>query len=57
MSDAREILSVVNNRMAKHLRDVNVNISEVTRRYIISKGKRMKVTGPVFVGISAEVVE
>jgi len=41
--------------MAKHPSDVNIKISDVARRYITSKKKKIKIDGPVFVGIRAEI--
>ena len=42
-------------RMAKHPSDLNVKIRDVARRYITSKKKKIEITGPVFVGIRAEI--
>jgi O-phosphoseryl-tRNA synthetase len=42
-------------KMVKNPNDINVKISEVARRYITSNKKRIRVSGPVFVGIRAEI--
>jgi len=41
--------------MAKHPSDVNIKISDVARRYITSNKKMIKIDGPVFIGIRAEI--
>jgi O-phosphoseryl-tRNA synthetase len=43
--------------MAKHASDVNIKISESVRRYINSNKKMIKIDGPVFIGIRAEIAE
>ena len=43
--------------MAKHPSDVNIQISDVARRYITSKKKKIKIDGPVFVGVRAEIAD
>jgi O-phosphoseryl-tRNA synthetase len=42
--------------MAKHPSDVNINISDVARRYITRKKRKIKIDGPVFVGVRAEII-
>jgi len=37
--------------------DVNIKISEVVRRYVTSKKKQIAITGPVFIGIRAEIID
>ena len=44
-------------KMAKHPSDVNVKISDVARRYITSEKKKIEITGPVFIGVRAEIVD
>ncbi len=42
--------------MAKSLADINLELDEVARNYITSKEKRIKVGGPVFLSVEAELV-
>ncbi|RLI35516.1 O-phosphoserine--tRNA ligase [Candidatus Bathyarchaeota archaeon] len=42
-------------RIAKRPRDVNIEIGEVARRYITSRKGRIEVSGPVFMGVRAEI--
>jgi len=42
-------------RQARRPRDVNIRVSEVARRYVTSRKKKIEISGPVFVGIRAEV--
>ena len=44
-------------RMAKHPSDVNVKISNVARRYITSKKRKIEIGGPVFIGVRAEIAD
>jgi len=44
-------------KMAKRPSDVNIQISDVARRYITSNKKRIKIDGPIFVGVRAEVAD
>jgi len=37
--------------------DVNIRISEVVRRYVTSRKKQIAITGPVFIGIRAEITD
>ena len=39
-----------------HPSDINLKISDTVRRYITNKKKKIEITGPVFVGIRAELV-
>jgi O-phosphoseryl-tRNA synthetase len=41
--------------MAKNPSDVNVKVSDVARRFIMSNNKKIEVTGPVFIGVRAEI--
>ena len=43
--------------MVKRLSDVNLELSKKARRFITSRKKRIMVTGPVFLGIHAEISE
>ena len=38
-------------------RDVNMRISEVVRRYVTGKRKKITITGPVFIGIRAKIAD
>ncbi len=42
-------------RMVKHPSDVNIRIDDVARRYITGEKKKIEVTGPVFIGVRAEI--
>jgi len=42
-------------RQARRPSDINIEISEVARRYMTSQKKKIEISGPVFVGIRAEV--
>ncbi len=42
-------------KMARYPSDVNIKISDTTRRYITSQKKRIEITGPVFIGVRAEI--
>ena len=44
-------------RIAKRPSDVNVRISDVARRYVTGKKKKIDVAGPVFIGVRAEIAE
>jgi len=44
-------------RVAKRPSDVNVRVDEPARLYITGKGRRIEVTGPVFIGVRAEISE
>ncbi|MBC7112973.1 MAG: O-phosphoserine--tRNA ligase [Candidatus Methanomethyliales bacterium] len=43
-------------RMAKLLSDINLRLTDVGMRYITSKGGKIDVRGPVFVGVYSKVV-
>ncbi len=47
----------VRKTMVKHPGDVNVKISNPARRYITSRKKKIKIEGPVFLGVRAEIVD
>ncbi len=42
-------------KMAKAPGDVNIVVDERARRYITGRNKRIEVTGPVFIGVRAEI--
>ncbi len=42
-------------KMAKHPSHVNVKVSDVARRFITSKKKKIEIAGPVFIGVRAEI--
>jgi len=42
-------------RMAKHPSDINVKVSDIARRFITSKKKKIEIGGPVFIGVRAEI--
>lgn len=42
-------------KMAKNPSDVNVKVSDVARRFIMSNNKKIEITGPVFIGVRAEI--
>ncbi|MGQ9759247.1 MAG: O-phosphoserine--tRNA ligase [Candidatus Methanomethylicaceae archaeon] len=44
-------------RMAKLLSDINLRLTDMGMRYITSKGGKIDVRGPVFVGVYSRVVE
>ena len=44
-------------RLARRPRDINIRIGDVARRYITSQKKRIDTSGPIFVGIRAEITE
>jgi O-phosphoseryl-tRNA synthetase len=43
--------------MAKHPSDVNIKIGDVARRYITSNKKKIKIDGPIFIGVRAEIAD
>jgi len=43
--------------MVKHPSDINIKISDPARLYITSKKKEIKIEGPVFIGVRAEIVD
>jgi len=43
-------------RMVRRLSDINMKISETARRFITSRKKKISVTGPVFLGVRAEII-
>jgi len=44
-------------RMAKRPSDINVKVSDKARRFIMNRKKKIETTGPVFVGVRAEIME
>ncbi len=42
-------------KMAKHPSHVNVKVSDVARRFITSRKKKIEIAGPVFIGVRAEI--
>jgi len=42
-------------RLARRPSDINIEISDVARRYMMSRKKKIQISGPVFVGIRAEI--
>lgn len=44
-------------RIARRPSDVNIKIGNVARRYITSRKGRIDVSGPVFVGVRAEIMD
>lgn len=44
-------------RMARRLSDINLELSEIARRFITNRKKKINVTGPVFLGVRAEIIE
>ncbi|MFQ6095137.1 MAG: O-phosphoserine--tRNA ligase [Candidatus Bathyarchaeia archaeon] len=44
-------------RMVNSPRDVNIRISEVVRRYVTGRKKKIAITGPVFIGIRANITD
>lgn len=43
--------------MVKHPSDINIKIGDPARLYITSKKKKIKIEGPVFIGVRAEIVD
>ncbi|MEM3883231.1 MAG: hypothetical protein QXO23_07625, partial [Candidatus Methanomethyliaceae archaeon] len=43
-------------RMAKLLSDINLRLTEVGMRYITSKGGKIDVRGPVFIGVYSRLI-
>jgi len=44
-------------RIAKLPSDVNIRISDVARRYITGKKRKIDIAGPVFIGVRAEIAK
>ncbi|MCW4019804.1 MAG: O-phosphoserine--tRNA ligase, partial [Candidatus Bathyarchaeota archaeon] len=42
-------------RMARRLSDINVTMGDVARRYITSQKKKVAISGPIFLGVRAEI--
>ena len=43
-------------RMARRLSDINLEVSDAVRRFITDHKKRISITGPVFLGVRAEII-
>jgi len=44
-------------RMARRLSDINLKVSEIVRRFITNQKKKINISGPIFLGIRAEIIE
>jgi O-phosphoseryl-tRNA synthetase len=44
-------------RLARRPSDINVRIGDRARRFIMNRKKKIKTTGPIFVGVRAEIKE
>ena len=44
-------------RIAKRPSDINIRISDVARRYITGKKRKIDIAGPVFIGVRAEIAK
>jgi len=44
-------------RLARRPSDINIKIGDVARRYIMSRKKKIEITGPIFMGIRAEITD
>ena len=44
-------------RLARRPSDINVKVGDVARRYIMSRKKKIEISGPVFVGVRAEITD
>lgn len=44
-------------RMARRLSDINLEVSDVVRRFITDHKKKISITGPIFLGVRAEIIE
>jgi O-phosphoseryl-tRNA synthetase len=42
-------------RLARRPSDINIKVGEVARRYIMNKKRKISISGPVFIGIRAEI--
>jgi len=43
-------------KMARRLSDINLEVGEVARRFITNRKKKIVVSGPLFLGIRAEII-
>jgi len=44
-------------RMARRLSDINLEVSEAARRFITNRKKKINITGHIFLGIRAEIIQ
>jgi len=44
-------------RMVRRLSDINLEVSEIARRFITNRKKKINVSGPIFLGVRAEIIE
>jgi len=44
-------------RMARRLSDINLKVDDAARRFITSRKKKIIISGPLFLGIRAEIIE
>ena len=44
-------------RLARRPSDINIKIGDVARRYIMSRKKKIEISGPLFIGIRAEITD
>jgi len=44
-------------RMARRLSDINLEVGEIALRFITNRKKKIIITGPIFLGIRAEIIE
>jgi len=44
-------------RLARRPNDINIKISDVARRYITNEKKKIEISGPIFIGIRAEITD
>jgi len=44
-------------RLARRPSDINIKIGDVSRRYIMSRKKKIEISGPLFIGIRAEITD
>jgi O-phosphoseryl-tRNA synthetase len=42
-------------RLARRPSDINIKIGDVARRYIMNQKKKISISGPIFIGIRAEI--
>jgi O-phosphoseryl-tRNA synthetase len=42
-------------KIAKQPSDINIKINNVARRYITGKRTKIDITGPIFIGVRAEI--
>jgi len=44
-------------RLARRPSDINIKVGDKTRRFIMNRKKKIETTGPIFVGIRAEITD